>query len=244
MSTKQTVNFSNPIIEIQQNTSLSTEAKLQSTDICLYTNPHSRGNTVLWLLEECEANYQVQLLHFKIETSSVAYRAINPLGKVPALVHNGHTLTETGAICSYIVDLFAHKNLKPDTDSAYLADYYRWLFFLTGTFDAAIIAKATQTLPSGIAIGMSSVGRFEDIETVINTALKQAKPYLCADQFTLADLIFASYLLFATRQAKVMPLTPAIERYLEPILVRPAFLKMIAFVEQHAPAYRTYIESV
>ncbi|SET23578.1 glutathione S-transferase family protein [Thorsellia anophelis] len=215
----------------------------EHSNLLLYSNPHSRGNTVLWMLNECRANYNLQYLHFSTETKSEQFRAINPLGKLPTLVHNDRIITETGAICAYLAELYPSKNLKPTIDSPYLADYYRWLFFISGTFDNAIIAKATNSLPNGRAAGMSSVGRFEDIEMVVEQALKKTSRYLCGDQFTVADLLFSSYLLFATKQISVIALTPLIEQYLEPILSRQAFLDMLSMVNNHSAHFKPYADS-
>lgn len=213
----------------------------KQAELTLYSNPHSRGNTVIWMLEECEANYDIQLLHFDLETKSKVYLDINPLGKVPALVHNEHVVTETGAICAYLAEIYAEKALKPLINNPKLADYYRWMFFLTGTFDAALIAKITNNLPVGKVAGMSSIGNFVDIEAVITLGVNQATPYLCGDQFTAADVVFASYLLFAG-QTRALELSTDINTYLSLIMARPAFKRMMSFVKTHSLHFKNYMD--
>src|SRR3546814_18056112 len=68
-----------------------------------------------------------------------AYRAINPMGKVPAIVHNGRVVTECAAICAYLADAFPGAGLAPAP--AERADYYRWLFFTAGPVEQAITAQ-------------------------------------------------------------------------------------------------------
>src|SRR3546814_3527162 len=39
--------------------------------------------------------------------------AVNPMGKVPAIVHNGKAVTECAAICAYLADAFPEADLAP-----------------------------------------------------------------------------------------------------------------------------------
>jgi glutathione S-transferase len=52
--------------------------------------------------------YRLHPLGFKKgETRAAAYLAINPMGKVPAIDHDGVIVTEAAAICCYLADAFA-----------------------------------------------------------------------------------------------------------------------------------------
>ena len=69
-----------------------------SEEIVFYHNPMSRGRMVHWMLEEVGAPYRFELLDMeKNEHKRPAYLAINPMGKVPAIVHT-NTMQEP-AIC-------------------------------------------------------------------------------------------------------------------------------------------------
>src|SRR3546814_20289119 len=68
-----------------------------------------------------------------------AYLEINPMGKVPAFVHNGKAGNECAAICAYLADAFPQAELAPAP--AERADYYRWMFFTAGPVEQAITAK-------------------------------------------------------------------------------------------------------
>lgn len=46
---------------------------------------------------------------------SEAYRALNPQGLVPALVHDGRVLTQSLAICEYLDEVFPDAPLLPET---------------------------------------------------------------------------------------------------------------------------------
>ncbi|MBX8828160.1 glutathione S-transferase N-terminal domain-containing protein, partial [Ochrobactrum sp. SFR4] len=71
------------------------------TDLILYTHPMSRGRIARWMLEETGATYTTSIVPFN-EMKSAEYRTINPMGKVPALKHKQHIITETAAICAYL----------------------------------------------------------------------------------------------------------------------------------------------
>ena len=60
----------------------------------------SRSSTVLWMLEDLGEPYELHVLDLKKgEQRRADYLAVNPMGKVPALEHDGVLITEVGAIC-------------------------------------------------------------------------------------------------------------------------------------------------
>ena len=61
-------------------------------ELIFYTNPTSRGQSVRWMLEEVGMPYETELLDYDGGMRSEAYRAINPMAKVPALAHNGQVV--------------------------------------------------------------------------------------------------------------------------------------------------------
>ncbi len=66
------------------------------------------------MLEEIGAPYELRVLDLKAgEQRTPAYLAINPMGKVPALEHEGALITEVGAICLYLADAFPQAGLAP-----------------------------------------------------------------------------------------------------------------------------------
>ena len=73
----------------------------------LYWAPRSRSFRILWLLEEIGVPYERVLVDFqKGEQSTVEYKAINPMMKVPALADGDARVAESGAICTYVADKF------------------------------------------------------------------------------------------------------------------------------------------
>ena len=64
-----------------------------AADLIFYTNPMSRGQIVRWMLEETGAPYETKILEYGTSMKGAEYLAINPMGKVPAIVHKGQVVT-------------------------------------------------------------------------------------------------------------------------------------------------------
>ena len=62
-------------------------------DIIFYTNPQSRGRIVRWMLEEIGQPYETEVIAYD-QMKAIRYLAVNPMGKVPAIKHRGHVVTE------------------------------------------------------------------------------------------------------------------------------------------------------
>ena len=107
--------------------------------ITLYTNPQSRGRIIRWMLEELNVPYNVEVLQYGPEMKSAEFLALNPMGKVPVITHGDLVITEAAAICAYLADHFADKQLAPALDSPQRGSYYRWLFFAAGPVEQAIV---------------------------------------------------------------------------------------------------------
>lgn len=69
------------------------------SDIQFYTNPQSRGGIVHWMLEELGEPYDTHWINYGEQMKGPEYLAVNPMGKVPALVHRGNTMSNSTYIC-------------------------------------------------------------------------------------------------------------------------------------------------
>ena len=87
-------------------------------EIVFYTNPQSRGAMTHWMLEEIGCPYRVEVKAFGPDMKTPDYLAINPMGKVPAIVHGRRVVTETGAILCYLADAFPQAGLAPPIGGA------------------------------------------------------------------------------------------------------------------------------
>ena len=192
-----------------------------SGDLTFYTSPMSRGRTVRWLLEELAIPYDAELLDFATFRTDHPFRAINPMMKVPAIVHRGRTVTETAAICVYLAESFPQAGLAPTPDER--ADYYRWMFFAAGPLEQAIINGALGVEVPPRMAQMVGYGDLERVADAVDQALK-AHPYIAGDRFTAADVYMGSQLAW-TQQARMLPPRDTFGPYLARIIDRPAAVR-------------------
>ena len=81
----------------------------------LYHCPNTRSTGVLILLEELQADCALHALNLNArEQRGAAYLAINPMGKVPAVLHGAALVTEQAAIHLYLADSYPEAGLTPD----------------------------------------------------------------------------------------------------------------------------------
>lgn len=189
-------------------------------DLTLYTNPFSRGRIARWMLEEIGAPYDVKILDYEGNIKAPEYLAINPMGKVPALVHGDTVVTETAAICAYLADQFPEKKLAPAVDSPERGSYYRWLFFVAGPLEMAMTAKTQGWEIDQKAAQMVGCGLIQDTLGALEQALTD-RDYLCGTQFTAADLVLGSYLGWNIMQQQIEP-QPVFTRYVARVQDRQA----------------------
>ncbi len=159
------------------------------TDLTFYTNPMSRGRIARWMLEETGAPYATEILDFADAMKGDAYLAVNPMGKVPAIVHEGQVVTECAAICLYLADAFPEAGLAPPP--AARGDYYRWLLFAAGPVEQAVTNKAMEVTPSERQQRMAGYGTYERTVDVLEQAVSR-RPYIAGDRFSAADVYVGS----------------------------------------------------
>ena len=162
-------------------------------ELTFYTNPMSRGQTIRWMLEEVGEPYHTEILEYGTTMKAEPYLSINPMGKVPAIVHKGKVITEVAAICCYLADAFPAAGLAPDP--ADRADYYRWIFFTSGPVEAAFSNKAAGFEPTPERQRMFGYGNYDLAIDNLEKALA-GKPYIAADHFTAADLFVGANVNF------------------------------------------------
>lgn len=158
-----------------------------------YTNPMSRGQTVRWMLEEVGEPYETEILDYGSTMKAEPYLSINPMGKVPAIVHDGRIVTEVAAICCYLADAFPQAGLAPDLRDR--ADYYRWIFFTSGPVEAAFSNKAAGFEPTAERQRMFGYGNYDLAIDTLEKALT-GRRYITGDRFTAADLFVGANVNF------------------------------------------------
>jgi glutathione S-transferase len=181
----------------------------------------SRARMVHWMLEEVGAPYRLEFIDLqKGEHKKPAFLAVNPMGKLPAIMHRGTVVTESGAICAYLADAFPAAALAPRWDEPLRGTYLRWMFFGAGCVDAALIDHmlARPTPEKTSALGY---GRYEDVVDTLEKAITPG-PYILGERFSAADVYIGSQIGFGLMTKSLEP-RPSFQGYLGRLSQRPAY---------------------
>jgi glutathione S-transferase len=194
-----------------------------SETITFYGHPFSRARVVHWMLEEIGAPYDFKLLDLeKGEHKMPEYLRINPMGKVPAIVHRGVVVTESAAILAYLADAFPQAKMAPAVDDARRGTYLRWLFFGAGCVEPAMIDKSFQRPPVERP-STQGYGTYDDVLRALETAVTPG-PYVCGEQITAADIYLGAQINWGL-QTKSIEARPAFVAFAERVTSRPAYAR-------------------
>lgn len=189
-------------------------------DLVFYTNPQSRGQTVRWMLEEIGQPYETEILDYASTMKQEPYLSINPMGKVPAIVHKGKVVTEVAAIVCYLAEAFPEAGLAPRDDNE-RADYYRWIFFTAGPIEAAFSNKAAGWDPDADKQRMFGYGTYDLAINTLEKTLSDRR-FIAGNRFTAADLLVGAYVNFMLRFNLLDP-RPVFTDYAERMTDRDAY---------------------
>lgn len=182
--------------------------------ITLCHRPKTRSSRFVFLLEELEAPYRIEL--------SPAGHAGNPHphDKVPAIMDGDVPVFESSAIALYLTDRFPKNGLGPRVDDPQRGAYLTWLAYYCGVMEPAWVMKFVNvTLPP-------TMPGWPPVEQVMaHTMAALAKgPYLLGDRFSAADvLVGTTFALFMG--SPMLPPTPELEAYVQRVIGRPAYAR-------------------
>jgi glutathione S-transferase len=186
-------------------------------DLIFYTNPQSRGRIVRWMLEEVGIDYETEVVSYD-RMKDTDYLAVNPMGKVPAIRHRGHVVTECAAICAYLADVFPEAGLAPRDDEK--ADYYRWLFYAAGPVEQAVTNHHAGWDPTPEQARMFGYGSYDKVVAVLDE-LFTLHDHVCGDRFTAADVYVGSAIMWGTMFG-TLPKLDSFARYGQRLQAREA----------------------
>ncbi|MGL5814630.1 MAG: glutathione S-transferase family protein [Aeromonas sp.] len=197
------------------------------SELTLYLAPGTCAMAVRIALVEANAPHQVRLVDFAAgEQRSPEYLAINPKGRVPALVTERGVLTETPALLLYVAQRFPAAGLAPLDDPFLLARMQEVNSFLVSTVHVAhahgrrgsrwadddqAIAAMKAKMPQNMRDG------FAEIE---NHYL--AGPWVLGDNFSLADIYLFVVASWLESDGVDIEAFPRVAAHTRRMLTRPA----------------------
>lgn len=199
---------------------------MSQSGITLYHCKDARSFRALWALEELGLPYRLELMPFPPRARVEGYRALNPLGTVPALLADGALMTESAAIPHFLATRYGPSDLAVAADEP---DYARYLNFLhmgeaTLTFPQTIHLRYTRLEPPERRVAQAA----EDYALWFGSRLRAAETMLhgsfaASGRFTMADISVGYAVMLAQSIGLAEQVTPGMAAYLDRLSERPAF---------------------
>ena len=197
----------------------------------LYYCPRTRAETTLWMSEELGGVCDLKIVNLRAgEHKKPEFLAVNRMGKLPALVHDGVAMSESAAICAYLADAFADKGFAPALNDPKRGAYFHWILYAPSVIEPMMLDKlggVKRDNPISVGYGTEA-----DVLATIDEALS-ASPYLLGDKVSAADIVMGSLLNFATMFGAIEK-KGVIADYIERMTGRPAFAKAQAISAKYA----------
>lgn len=204
-----------------------------SGKIILHHAAPSRSSTVLFMLEEIGAPYELKVMDLqKEEQYRPEYLAINPMGKVPAIEYEGAVVTEVGAICTYLADAFPKAGLAPPIGDVSRGTYLRWMFFQGNALEPAIVDRALKREPG--RRGMMPYGTYEVAVAALERAVEKG-PWFLGERYSAADVYVGSAISWGL-QFQLLPEREVFKKYAARLAERPARKRAFEIDEKIAAA--------
>lgn len=184
--------------------------------------PQDRSGRIRWTLEELGVPYERKTVDFRTdENMSPAYLAVNPMGRIPALVDGNLKMFESGAICLYLAEKH-DKGLAPGAGSPRRPAFLQWSFFATahldhfGTEVNRIGRLESETEKK--AANAELAEQFQPFGEALSAVL--SRQAFLAEEFSVADILVAQD--FYWIEDVLLPKFPVLVDYLKRMKARPA----------------------
>jgi glutathione S-transferase len=190
----------------------------------LYEFAPTRSIRVRWVLQELGVEFEAISINLRAgEHCTPAFLAINPAGKLPALVDEEHTITESAAIALYLAEKYPDRHFIP-TDLASRAELYRWLFFTVTELEQPLwriarhsfIYPEESRLPAEIPLARQD---FTRMAAILENHMA-GRQFVVSEQVTVADFVLA-YTLDWANEIQLLAPFPALVAYMERMYERP-----------------------
>jgi glutathione S-transferase len=171
-------------------------------------------------LEEIGVPYTLAQVHLddgSLQTPE--FLAINPMGKIPAIVDDGVAVSESMAIAIYLADKYKTPNdLAPAIKDPLRGDYLRWIAFYAN-IEAAITQKFAGFEMKRSTAGWGSIDLVID---VLKNRVSKTGPWFLGDRFTAVDVVTGGGINYGMMFG-IFPKLPEFVAYAERLAARPAF---------------------
>ena len=199
--------------------------------VVLYGSPSTASLVVHWLLIELGIEHELHQLDLeRREHKSPAYLAINPQGRVPALVVDGQVLTESVAIALHLADLHPDAGLAPAVGTPERAAYYRWMLFCAYTLMPAYRRWFYPHEPAGEGqVAAVQARALEEIVAAweqVDAHLAANGPYLLGERLSAADFVLTMLMRWSRNMPRPSDRWPALAAHASRMKALPSFAEV------------------
>ncbi|WP_374013669.1 glutathione S-transferase family protein [Pseudoxanthomonas koreensis] len=201
--------------------------------VILYGSPSTASLVVHWLLIELRIEHELRQLDFDAgEQKSPEYLAINPRGRVPALLIDGQVLTESAAIAMHLADLHPQAGLAPAPGTPARGDYYRWMCFCVYTLMPAYRGWFYPDEPAGPdqaeAVKQRARVQLEDAWQQVADHLEGRGPYLLGGERSAADFVLTMLMRWSRNMPRPTDTWPSLQAHARKMKALPSFAEVYA----------------
>ncbi len=206
-----------------------------TADLTLYHAPDFASSIIRLALEELALPYQIAAMNPEAgDLISPAYRAINPLGLIPAMTTPDGPMFETAAILLWLVDRTG--SLGPGPSDPDRAAFLSWLFFTSNTLHTTMMQLIHPERPGGAAVAPAVAAQaFEALNVQAGQLEAMITSRAPAWLSPLEPGVMGHYIGIVLRWAIMLPEDPALRFSLRPF---PALTAVLAAHEARPAALR------
>lgn len=185
------------------------------------------------VLEEAGAHYEAHCVDFAAsEQRSAAYLAINPLGRVPALITDQGVLTETPAILVWIAQTHPERNLALMNDPFRFARVQSFNSYLASTVHVAHAHKTRGARWTDDPAAQAALTRqvpqtmtraFELIEQAMPDG-----PWVMGEDFTVSDAYLFTLARWLEGDSVDIATFPKVQAHFERMKARPVTSRVLS----------------
>jgi glutathione S-transferase len=190
----------------------------------LHWCPKTRSLRILWLLEETGLPYERVKTDIRDPKSKndPAFRAISPMGKVPAFEDGATRLWDSGAISAYVADQYPQAKLAPPIGDPNRGAYLQWLMFTNSVIEPAMGERSANMPANPSGYGW---GGWEQMLGVFRKAVENG-PWVLGERFSAADVLLGMSAYYL-RQFGMVTDEPILFAYADRCAARPGFQRAL-----------------
>ena len=194
----------------------------------IFHSRNARSLRVLWVLEEMGAKAEIKTLPFPPRKLQPEYLALNPSGTVPLMIDGERVMTESLAICEYLVARHSNSTLVVPTNDPERAPYLQWLWYgeFTIMLPLGMISRVERLKLRAPRPTRSSADARETLAARLQSLEQRldGRDFLVAGRLTLADVSVGFALHVGTVLFGIDHLFgPRARAYFERLRSRPAY---------------------